>query len=238
MPIGPYQISLQRTRRPRARLAPVAASCLVASMALLAVAFAAGPASADDAATGTVALSSSAVTSITVSPNTFGYDECVNKELDDSNVSNSLPLPSGACFSSQGAVSITNGGSPSTIEVSSTGFAPSDGLGPDWTLCAPSYEEPVDHPLPACTDPTTLPGTDQAFMMSQPGVYNIIPEGFGSSVGVIGSEAGCDPSWTVGSCAATAGQTQTESLGFRGPSGSTDLSASFSNVITWVAVSS
>ncbi|HVN51518.1 MAG TPA: hypothetical protein VMT43_08805 [Acidimicrobiales bacterium] len=231
MHIGPYQISLRRTRPSKARRAGAVAACATAAMSLLALVAVAAPAGAGSGATGTVAVSQTAVTSISVSPITFDYSSCFAHGGGGS-PSDTVQFPNGDCLSPDGAVTITNGSSPGSVYIVASDFQPSDGTGNPWTLCAGSAAAP-SLGVAVCTN-AGLEGVDQVGIWNQTG-----PLGSGGlGPFSLGKTAACDKAFDGSGCSATAGQSASEMLGMEAPSSSTDLSPSFSNTVTWIAVSS
>jgi hypothetical protein len=221
MKLGRYRIHLEAGHLPRPRRAGAAVVAGVALVALVALAL---PASADGGATGTVDLAPNAsLRAILVSPTTFQYSLCQAGIY----TVPTLEFAGGNCRTSGYPLTVTNDGVGGHIEVATTDFVPSDNGANHWVVCARTPQVTTNTLAPTCTGPSANPGDDQAAL----GVF--------SSTGGqdIGPQATCDLAWSSGgSCLAVSGQSATEAAVVYAPHSSTDLSTTFSNVITWYAV--
>ena len=209
MDIGPYTISHGARPWPRRRRLGGAAAATMLALAALAV-----PAGAanNGTATGTVTI---AVRSVSVSPDTFSYDNCTSS----SGQTDGLVIPNGTCSTAQNALTVTNGSVPAEIEVGASNFVPADN-GMPWQIC-------IGVAPHVCTGTSFAPGADQAK------VSTFVPVGTHL---YLDNAPACDR-FMNGQCGeAAAGVSGQEGVEVVGPLSSTDQSPTFSNTITWIAV--
>lgn len=237
------RISVERTRecrQPRARnrlprVTAIAAGAvgLLATMIVL-------PASAATTGsnTATVGLLPPPVRSLTVSPTTAAFGNCVDNTGAASPDPTKLPFPNGACTvgtatvtsTIPGGITITNGAVAGHIDVNGQDATPADVGGTPWTM---------EYPGNFLSTPQILPGVDQ---FAEETLGNNYFVGINSYTAFDGSPV-CDLAFTItsttpatGSCAASAGQSSMEALDITGPSSSTDQNGPFTITTTWTAV--
>jgi len=123
-----------------------------------------------------------------------------------SSTAHALGFPHGSC--SAGGITVTNTGAPSHVRVQGSDAVPSDN-GKHWQLLAATT------------------GLDQ-FDVQLNG-----PTGYVTQLYTLPT---CDQAFNAGTCTASEGASTIESLGFFGPSATTDTSSSFTTTVTWIAV--
>lgn len=219
-----------RVRTGRPMRAPGRRVVALAVLATLAVAgVAALPAfAASGSQSVSVSVVTQAVKSITVSPGTNTYTNCVY----GTSTATQLGFPDGACKGSS-SVTLVNGSAPSNILINGADMIPADS-GTHWQLCKGL--------VGSCSGPpdqfaNVLPGPDQYYETVQQGAgYNSGPQG--GQMGafqVLSNTPNCDTVFNSGSCSANSGQGATEFISMTGPQSSSDPSNSFSTSITWIA---
>jgi hypothetical protein len=181
------------------------------------------PASASGTSGGTTAsinVAAGAVRSVTVSPSATTFTACASSAGASSGTT--LVFPNGTCLA--GPVTITNGSQPGHIDVQGSDAVPSDN-GTRWTLCLPMVGAPVV-PCTGTANPLT-PGADQ--FAEEANTAN------GTGSPPLTNNPQCDTAFSA-ACAASSGQSASETLILLGPQSSSDPSASFTTVWTWTAV--
>ena len=209
MNLGPYRLRVEHRLRRRPTLSALAAVATLAALVVFAVPAGAG---SNGTATGTVTI---ALRSVSVSPDTFTYDQCQNT---GNATPGELLIPNGTCSTAVNALTVTNGDTPASIEVSASNFVPADN-GTPWQLC-------LADPAPACTGGSLVPGPDQA----RAEVFNSV----GTHENVINSPV-CEHFFNTSCGESAAGEVAQVGADVIGPSSSTDQSPTFSNTITWIA---
>ena len=223
MNLGPVQLHLVRAprlrsdgqvlpasaaRRPGAALA-IAVFTAVALVTSLGTAFVPAGAATTDTVVGSLVV---AVRSVNVTPTSFAIGGCT---LDGT--PSVLQFPNDQC--SAGGFTVTNGDAASHIDLKIGSFVPSD-HGSVWRACGWS-------PASVCAGPGGAPGHNQFTWTN----------GVGQVLG--GTNAQCEQhaSPAVTPCPLTApSAVDTDQFTMVGPSQSSDLSSSFTIVMTWTAV--
>ncbi|HEX6488363.1 MAG TPA: hypothetical protein VF137_05740 [Candidatus Dormibacteraeota bacterium] len=203
-------------------IAAIVAGCAPLTLALVPQAVLAG-----NSVTATIDI---AVRSVTVTPSTITYGNCV----DGSGQSTATGLVAGgACNTGATTITITNGPVGGTIDVNGADAIPSDN-GTHWTLCggngAPNCtgsSNPTQPPYPIFAG--NLPGPNQFAEETNSTAAN------GGTI--LSGTPQCDRAFANPAvCTATAGQVATgEVLTLWGPQSWTDPSLTFTTVVTWTA---
>jgi hypothetical protein len=163
------------------------------------------------------------VRSITVSPTTAAFGECVTSNGTSTTTPSELPFPNGECQVGDaistgvvGGITITNGTVPGHIDVNGQTATPSDAGGTPWVIAPTSAANP---------------GVDQFFE------FGLGSQNNGENIATAPT---CDTAFnvvgTAGDCSASAGQASNEVLVIEGPSSSTDQNGPFTITTTWTAV--
>jgi hypothetical protein len=236
MNLFPVRISFAHSRERsqlRGRLRPSRISVIAVGALGLVATLMAVPASAATSGSNsaTVNLAPSApppVRSITVSPTTAAFGECVTSNGTASSSPSELPFPNGGCNVGDptntgvvGGITITNGNTAGHIDINGQPATPADAGGTPWTIAPTSAANP---------------GVDQFFEFGF-GSHFLTNNNNNSDVGTAPT---CDTAFnvvgTAGDCSASAGQASNEALFIEGPSSSTDQNGPFTITTTWTAV--
>ena len=218
-----YRITLSR-ERPAARSGRrLALGVALAALAVAGVMALPASGATNGSVSVTLSVVSQAVKSVTVSPGTTSYTNCVY----GSSTSTQLGFANGACMGAS-PITVTDGGSGdvvAVIVVNGADMVPSDS-GTHWTLCTIGSN---------CGSPME-PGANQFYetVSTATGQNSGAQIGSGRFLGLANGTT-CDTVLGGTTCAFNNGVSTSEYLAMTGPASSTDTSTSFSTAVTWTA---